>query len=134
MDGARRGRGCRARRSAWRWSPSPATPRTSLKTASGAGPVGAGLRSQLRPPHSKGKRRRAEQSGDPRRLDSSPGMARLGMDLRSQYDLERGAAPGGAADAEAALDRRRSVAHVPQPVPRGTEIGREAFAVVLDRD
>src|SRR5512142_3164096 len=72
--------------------------------------------------------------GRPTALHSRVKLGRLGSGLRPQYDFERGASPGRAADAEAALDRRRPVAHVPQPVPGGSEVGREAFAVVLDRD
>src|SRR6185437_11574654 len=47
-------------------------------------------------------------------------------------DLERGADAGGAPHAEAAVDRGRAIAHVPQPLTEGLGVGREAFAVVLD--
>src|SRR5262245_24450680 len=53
--------------------------------------------------------------------------------LRPQDDLERGAEARCAADAEAALDRRCAVAHVPQSLTGHRHLGRKAFTVVLDR-
>ena len=79
-------------------------------------------------------RGRAVPESDARALDSKRPGGRWEGRLRAQNDLERGAAAGRAADAETAVDRRRAIAHVPQPLTRRFRVGREAFTVVLDGD
>src|SRR5207237_1372159 len=70
----------------------------------------------------------------PTGLDSRRRSGGWEEDLGPQNDLERGAEAGGAADAEATVDRRRASADVPQSLPGRGGLGREAFTVVLDDD
>src|SRR4029077_10607249 len=76
----------------------------------------------------------AERAGDPRRWTLGGNEVDRQSFLRPQDDFERSAPARCAANAETALDRRRPVAHIPQPLPSCGHVGREAFAVVLDRD
>src|SRR6478752_9936375 len=59
----------------------------------------------------------------PTELDSKPSSARWEEDLCAQNELERGAEARGAADAEAAVDRRGAGPHVPQSLPERRGLG-----------
>src|SRR5207302_990633 len=108
--------------------------RRSRRRSSLAGAAASCRRTPSPRSSNRARPRRAEPETAPRRWTLRRAAAVGKADLRPQNDLERGAEAGSAADAEAALDCRGPVAHVPQPVPGGCRLGREAFAVVLDGD